>query len=375
MAASIHARAPAAPSTAERVSARPPFRWRWMRGGRRDDMIGAVRYLATLTASGIPLDGALGTVARVTSRSDVGAAVEAARARVRAGVRLADALAERPAIFPRAVVGMTRAGERGGHLSEALTRLADQLEREQALRSRLVSAMLYPIVMLCVGSLAVAVLLLHVLPHLVAVLEDAGAALPASARALIAAGGLLGEWWPVLLATLVATTVIFSAYRRSDEGRRAIDALLLRLPVIGALRQQLASARLGRSLASLLRGGLPMLSALDIATDAIVDHVAAEELRRAREEVRAGGRLAPALRQGRAFRYMFLQMVDVGEGGGRLPEMLERGAAAMESELERGIDRLLRLLEPLMIVLFGAVVGFVAFALLGAVYSVRVGGL
>lgn len=375
MATSLRAGGAEAPPSGVRKGARPPAWSGWMRGSRRSDMIGAVRYLATLTASGIPLDRALGTVARVTSRSDVGVAVETARARVRAGVRLADAFAEQPAVFPRAVVGMTRAGERGGHLPEALTRLADQLEREQALRSRLVSAMLYPIVMLGVGSVAVAVLLLHVLPHLVAVLEDAGAALPASARALIAAGALLGEWWPVLLAMLVATLVILAAYRRSDEGRRAIHALLLRLPVVGPLRQQLASARLGRSLASLLRGGLPMLSALDIATDAIVDHVAAEELRRARETVRAGGRLAPALRQGRAFRYMFLQMAEVGEEGGRLTEMLERGAAAMESELERGIERLLRLLEPMMIVLFGAVVGFVAFALLGAVYSVRVGGL
>ncbi|HVE78357.1 MAG TPA: type II secretion system F family protein [Gemmatimonadaceae bacterium] len=347
---------------------------RWMYS-RRADVVEVVRYLATLTGSGIPLDRVLGTVARVAGRADVAAAVATVRARVRAGAHLADALAEQPKIFPRVVVGMTRAGERGGHLSEALARLAEQMEREQGMRSRLVSAMLYPAVMLGVGAVAVAVLLLYVLPHLVSVLQDAGAALPRSTAFLIAAGDFLGQWWPVLLPTFVVALVTLAAYRRSDAGRRATDALLLRVPVIGVLRQQLASARLGRSLATLLRGGLPVLSALDIATDAVVDRVAADEVRRAREDVRAGGRLAAALRRGRAFRFVFLQMVEVGEDGGRLPEMLERGAVAMEQELERGIDRLVRLAEPLMIVSLGGVVGFVAFALLGAIYSVRVGGM
>jgi type II secretory pathway component PulF len=342
---------------------------------RRADVVEAVRYLATLTGSGIPLDRVLGTVTRVAARADVAAALATVRARVRAGAHLADALAEQPRIFPRVVVGMTRAGERGGHLADALARLAEQLEREQGLRSRLISAMLYPAVMACVGIGAVAVLLLYVLPHLVTVLQDAGATLPRSTVLLIAAGDFLGRWWPVLLPAAVVGAVALSVYRRSDAGRRATDTLLLRAPVVGALRQQLASARLGRSLATLLRGGLPVLPALDIAADAVVDRVAADEVRQAREEVRAGGRLAAALKRGHAFRFVFLQMVEVGEDGGRLPEMLERGAMAMEMELERSIDRLVRLVEPLLVVSLGAVVGFVAFALLGAIYSVRVGAL
>jgi general secretion pathway protein F len=129
---------------------------------------------------------------------------------------------------------------------------------------------------------------------------------------------------------------------------------------------------LGRSLATLLRGGLPMLAALDIAADGVVDRVAMEELRRAREEVRAGGRLAAALRRGSAFRFVFLQMVEVGEDGGQLTQMLERGAAAMERDLERGIDQLVRLAEPAMIVVLGGLVGFIALALLQAIYSVNV---
>ena len=341
---------------------------------RRADVAEAMRYLATLAGSGFPLDRALGTVARVVARPDVARAVTAVRARVRAGVLLADALAEHPGVFPRVAVGMTRAGERGGHLPDALARLAEQLEREHALQGRLVSAMLYPAVMLGVGGISIVILLLYVLPRLVGVLEDAGATLPRSTAFLLAAGSLLGHWWFLLVGGAIAGGMAFASFRATEDGQRRWHALLLRLPVVGALRQELASARLGRSLATLLRGGLPVLTALDIAADGVMDGVAGDELRRAREEVRAGGRLAVALRRGRAFRFVFVQMVEVGEDGGRLAEMLERGALAMERDLERGIEQLVRLAEPAMIVFLGGFVGFIALALLQAIYSVNLAG-
>jgi type II secretory pathway component PulF len=341
---------------------------------RRADMVEAMRYLATLSGSGFPLDRALGTAARVAARTDVADALKDVRARVRSGTHLADALAQHDKIFPRVAVGMTRAGERGGHLPDALTRLADQLEREHALQGRLMSAMLYPVVMLSVGAVSIVVLLLVVLPRLVGVLQDAGATLPRSTALLLGLGSLLGHGWPVLVIAAVGGYMALSSYLKKDAGQRAWHALLLRLPIVGALRRGLASARLGRSLATLLRGGLPMLAALDIAADGVVDRIAMEELRRAREEVRAGGRLAAALRRGTAFRFVFLQMVEVGEDGGQLTQMLERGAVAMERDLERGIEHLVRLAEPAMIVLLGGLVGFIAMALLQAIYSVNLAG-
>jgi general secretion pathway protein F len=350
----------------QETSSRQRFR------GRRADMVEAMRYLATLTGSGFPLDRALGTAARVAGRADVAAALSDVRARVRSGAHLADALGEHPAIFPRVAVGMTRAGERGGHLPDALGRLADQLEREHALQGRLMSAMLYPAVMLSVGAVSIVILLVGVLPRLVGVLEDAGAALPRSTAMLIALGSALARGWPIVAIAAVGGSMALKSYLAREAGQRAWHALLLRVPIVGALRRGLASARLGRSLATLLRGGLPMLAALDIAADGVVDRVAMEELRRAREEVRAGGRLAAALRRGSAFRFVFLQMVEVGEDGGQLTEMLERGAAAMERDLERGIDQLVRLAEPAMIVVLGGLVGFIALALLQAIYSVNV---
>lgn len=340
--------------------------------GRRADMVESVRYLATLAGSGFPIDRALGTAARVAARTDVAEALGDVRARVRSGAHLADALAQHAAIFPRVAVGMTRAGERGGHLPDALTQLADQLEREHALQGRLTSAMLYPAVMLAVGAVSIVILLVGVLPRLVGVLQDAGATLPRSTALLIGLGSALARGWPVVLVAAGGGVMALRSYLAEESGQRALHALLLRLPVVGGLRQGLASARLGRSLAALLRGGLPMLAALDIAADGVVDRVAMEELRRAREDVRAGGRLAAALRRGTAFRFVFLQMVEVGEDGGQLTQMLERGALAMERELERGIDHLVRLAEPAMIVVLGGLVGFIALALLQAIYSVNV---
>jgi type II secretory pathway component PulF len=323
--------------------------------------------------AGFPLDRALGTVARVAARADVADAVTAVRARVRAGAPLADGLAEHPRIFPRLAVGMARAGERGGHLSDALLRLADQLEREQALRARLLSAMLYPAVMLVAGASAIVVLLLFVLPRLVSLLEETGAALPRSTAILLATADLLRHRWPLLILLLGATTLFVSAYRGTAAGGLVIDRLLLRIPLIGSLRRQIAAARLGRALATLLSGGLPVLTALDVAGHALADRAATQDVQRAREEVRAGGRLARALGRGSAFPFVFIQMVDVGEDGGRLAEMLERGATAMEQSLERGLERLVRLAEPMMILLFGGIVGFIALALLRAIYGVHAG--
>ena len=343
--------------------------------GRRADVVEAVRYLATLMDAGFPLDRALGAVARVVARRDTAEAVIDVRDRVRGGARLDDALAAHPRFFPRFAVGMVRAGERGGYLAQALERLAVQLEREQALRARLTSALIYPAVMVAVGAGAIAVLFVYVLPRFVTLLEDTGSALPKSTAMLLAIGRFVDAWWWALLLAPVLIAMLVAAVRSTPEGRAATDRALLRLPLIGPLRQRVAAARLARTLSTLLGSGLPILPALEIAAGSQADAAVAEEVLRAREEVRAGDRLAASLRRGGVFPFLFLQMVDVGEEGGRLPDMLERSAGAMEAELERGIDRMLRLVEPAMILAFGGIVGFVALSLLQAIYGIRPEGL
>lgn len=339
------------------------------RRGRRRSVVDAVRYLATLLEAGFPLDRALSAVTRVTPRADVAAVIREVQGAVRSGARLADALTAHPRFFPRLAVGMVRAGERGSDLAAALARLAEQMEREQALRARLVAAMLYPLTLATMGSLALGVLLVYVLPRFVSVLEDTGGALPRSTELLMQSASFVGAWWPALVGAPVLAAALLSSYYATPAGRRAVDLLLARLPVIGPLRRQVAAVRLGRTLATLLRAGLPVLPALEVATDALADEAAADVIRRTREEVRTGGRLASALGRDDAFPPLFVQMLEVGEEGGRLPEMLERASLALETDLEQQLDRAVRLAEPVMILFFGGAVGFVALALLQAIYG------
>lgn len=359
----------AAASSAAGAAGRGAFR------SRRGDVVEAVRYLATLVGAGFPLDRALESVARVVGRRDTAEAVLDVRDRVRGGARLDEALAAQGGLFPRFAVGMVRAGERGGFLAPALERLSVQLEREQALRGRVASALVYPAVMAVVGAGAVAALFAYVLPRFVMLLEETGSELPASTGLLLAAGEVVAAWWWAMLLAPFALAALGAAVRSTPEGREAVDRVILRLPVAGGLRGRLASARLARTLATLLGSGLPILPALEIAAESQADGAVAAEVLRAREEVRAGGRLAAALRRGPAFPFLFVQMVEVGEEGGRLPEMLERAAESMEGELERGLDRLVRLVEPAMILVFGLLVGFVALSLLQAIYGIRAEGV
>lgn len=340
--------------------------------GLRADVTESVRYLAVLLGADFTLDRALTTAARVAERPDVADAILNVRRRVRGGMSFADALTEHPGIFPPIAVGLVRAGERGSQLPAALARLAAAREREEALRARIASALLYPAVMLVVSSIGLAVLVTVVLPRMAALLIDMDAPLPASLALLLGTVDAVQTWWMLLLPFAAAGVGALTIHARSPAGRRQVAMLLLHLPLVGPLRRRLAAARFGQTMAPLLASGFPMLAALDIAADALADPVASERVRRAREEVRAGGRLSTAVGRLALFPPVFVHMVEVGDEGGRLPDLLTRAGDAMEIELERGLDRLVRLVEPALIVMFGGAVGFVALALLRAIYSIRV---
>lgn len=344
---------------------------RLRRGGRHVDAVSAIRYLATLIEAGFPLDRALGTVGRAVTEPRLAAALHAVRERVRAGASLAAALADQPEVFPRLAVGMTQAGERGGHLGQALDRLALQLEREAELKSQLWSALLYPLLVAGMGGAAMAVLVVYVLPRFAALIEEAGATLPRSTALVLAAGAFFGRWWVAFLVAGAALTILGIAYHRTPAGRLAVDRFLLRVPLVGELRRLAVATRVGRTVSSLLANGLPILPSLQAAAGALTDTAAASDVRRAHDEVRAGSRLASALMRSPAFPFVFVEMVSLGEESGRLPDALDRAATAAETDLRRGLERLLRLVEPTMIVVFGGIVGFVALAMLQAIYGVK----
>lgn len=358
------------PLSVDSEAAPPPIRRAGFRR-RGADVAEGVHHLASLLAAGFTLERALETVEELLVRDDVAGAVEDVRERVRAGSSLSDALAARTDVFPRLAIGMVRAGERSGEMAEALERLAEQLEREEELRSRVLSALLYPAFVAGVGGVAVVVLVGYVLPRFVDVLAETGTSLPATTALLLGLSEFVAGWWWLLLAGTVAAGAAFTAWARSPGGRRRIAQSLLRVPLVGALRQHLVAARFGRSLSTLLRSGLPILPALEAASQSMTDPVASEDVETVRERVKAGEGLAGALRDARAFPPLFLRMAALGEESGRLTEMLERAATVAEDQLDRSLDTLVRFVEPAMIVLFGGVVAFVALSLLQAIYGIR----
>lgn len=338
---------------------------------RRADVAEAVATLAALLEAGLPLERALEVAAQGAARRDVAGALEGVRRAVRGGGRVADAVAAQAGVFPPIAAGLLAAGERGGQLADAMRRLADGMEREGALRARVVAALTYPALLAAVGTAATTILLVYVLPKFVDLLADAGASLPTSTAILLALSGAAGRWWPALLLLVVGLAAAIWRTRRSAAGRERGDAWLLRLPLVGPLRARYASAQTARTLGTLLAGGVPLVAALDVAAGAASDAAVAADLRAARASVRRGEALSGALARGRGFPHVLVRLVAVGEETGEMDAMMLRAAALMESELERRLDRTVSLLEPAMILFFGLVVGGVALSLLQAIYGIH----
>ena len=342
------------------------------RPGRRREVLELTRAVAALLPVGMPLAQALGASANVAT-GDVRAAVLAVRARVERGETLSAALAAHPGLFPPLYVGLVRAGEKSGDVAGAFARLAEQLEREEALRGRLLSASIYPLLLAGAGSVAVAVLLVFVLPRFADLLQDSGAALPRSTAIMLGLSSALRRFWPALLLAPVVGGMVAAWARGTAEGRRAWSAFLLAVPVVRGMRRHALAARFARLTGVLLGGGAPLLAALDDAAESLADPLARDETLRVRTRVREGRSLRDALEEGGLFPPLLAQLVGVGEEAGRLREFLLKAADIFEDRTERLTQRLATLAEPAMIVLFGSVVALVALSLLQAIYGINAG--
>lgn len=341
-------------------------------GGRRREVLEVTRALAALLPAGLPLSRALAAAGNLAT-GEVAGAMQAVRTRVDRGDHLAAALADHPALFPPIYLGLVRAGEKSGDLAGAFARLASQLEREELLRSRLLSASLYPLLLATAGGFAVLVLLLFVMPRFVELLQGTGATLPRSTALMLAVSTAVRRFWPLLLLLPIGLGVLISWWRNTEEGRRSAAHLLLRPPLVRELRRNALGARFARLVGVLLGGGAPLLAALDDALDSLADPLARDEAVRVRERVREGIALNQALAEGAFFPPILAQLVAVGEESGRLQDFLLKAADLLEEKTDRTLQRLVALAEPAMIIVFGGLVGFVALSLLQAIYSVNAG--
>ncbi len=336
----------------------------------RRDLAIAFRGIAALVGAGVPLERALAATEAVTSGSLLQALTDA-RAALREGHSLAQALAGTRGVVPAVVIGMVRAGERGSRLAEALEQVAGHLEQEANLVARVRQALAYPLLLAVAGTISVLVIGAVIVPRFAELLGDLGGELPVATRLLLGTSqGLARGWLPLVVGLAFAVTAAVTWIRR-PVGRRQLHGWLLGLPLVGPLRLGLATTRIARALGAMLGTGMPLLAALEGASDAAGDEAVAVRIRRARERVASGASLSDSLSRERAVTPLALQLVAVGESSGRLAEMTRRAGDLAAQEAERGLRTVVTLLEPALIVAFGGLVAFVAAALLQAVYSVR----
>jgi general secretion pathway protein F len=345
---------------------------RLVRRIRRQDVVVLTRQMATLIKSGMPLVQTLTAISEQLEGHPMQRIVYRVRERVNAGQPLADALEQHRKLFNDLYVNMVRAGEAAGALETILVRLADDLEATQRQRTKIISSMIYPTIMVVVGSGVLIFLMTFVVPRLTQIFSEMGQNLPLITRILIGISAFFASWrFAVLLVVLIAAIVVVRLNTRSGRGRYVLDRFRLGLPVAGSLVRKLAVARFARTLGTLLAGGIPLLRALEIVRGVVGNAVIGEAVGEARERIAEGAAISDELRKSQEFPPIVVHMVATGEASGNLEEMLFNVADTYDNEVETATNGLIALLEPLMIVLMGVVVGFIVLSILLPIFEMN----
>jgi type IV pilus assembly protein PilC len=326
-------------------------------GIKTRDIVIFTRQFATMINSGLPLVQSLDILAKQSENKALRKTVEAVLYDVEAGNTLADALRKHPKVFTDLYVNMVAAGEAGGILDVILLRLATFLEKNDALARKIKGAMVYPVVILCVAVVAVAVLLIKVIPTFQNMFESAGVPLPAPTRFVIFLSGLLQNYWWAAILAVVAGIFVLRQYYKTSNGQLTIDRILLRLPIFGDLLRKTAVARFTRTLGTLVASGVSILDGLEITARTAGNRVIHDAVMSSRASIAGGETIAEPLKQSGVFPPMVVQMINVGEQTGGLDEMLGKIADFYDEEVDAAVAALLSAMEPLMIVFLGVIVG------------------
>ena len=327
------------------------------------------QQLATLLGAGQPLDRALGILLELPEDAIARRTITDIRDAVRGGASLSAALERQHGTFSRLYVNMVRAGEAGGSLHDTLQRLADYLERSRALRSRVINALIYPAILLVMVTLSLMFLLGYVVPQFAAMYDSLDAPLPWFSRLVLGLGMFVRGWWWVLLAIPLLALAWLDRKRRDPAFRAKLDAWVLERRFIGPLVAKLETARLARTLGTLLKNGVPLLTALGIGRNVLGNRTLIDAVEAAADEVKNGVGLSAALGRSKRFRRLALQMIQVGEESGALDGMLLKTADTFEQETGLALDRMLAALVPVVTMVLAAVVGMVILAVLSPIYD------
>ncbi|HEY7628260.1 MAG TPA: type II secretion system F family protein, partial [Ilumatobacteraceae bacterium] len=321
------------------------------------------RQLATMVSSGLTLIRALAILSEQTESKPLAAVIATMRSDIERGLSFSQAISKHPKVFPTVYTAMVRSGEAGGMLDMVLLQLATMLEKQLELRHRIKSAMAYPIAVGFIIIAVVSAMLLFIVPMFESMYADLGGTLPLPTRMLIGLSSFLTHSWWIIMLLGGGAMYGFKRWKRTPEGRLAVDRLKLRLPIAGQIVQKSAIARFSQTLAALERSGVTIMEALDIVADTAGNAVVAAAINDARERVRVGESVSVALMNHPVFPPMVVQMMLVGEETGALDEMLDKIGDFYDAEVSATVDSLTSLIEPLLMVVMGATVGGMVVAL------------
>ncbi len=336
-----------------------------------DEVHALTRQLATLLGAGIPLVGALDALMEQTASAPFKKIIAQIKESVNEGNSLTHSLSRHPKLFSNIYINMVRAGEASGSLDVVLERLAEFGEHQQALKSRLTSALVYPIFMAIIGTAVLFFLVSFVVPNITRVFTDMKQVLPLPTIILIWFSDFMRSFWWTLLLGVVAVIMGIRKAIKTPNGQYFWDRMKLRLPVLGPLNRRIALSRFGRTLGSLLQSGVPLITSLQIVRNIVNNVLIGDVIDEAMEDIQAGKSLNLALSRSRWFPPVFLQMVAVGEQSGDLEAMLNKIADAYEREVEARIAGMTALIEPVMILAMAIVVGFIVISILLPIFEMN----
>jgi general secretion pathway protein F len=322
------------------------------------------RQIATLVASGLPVEEALKAVGQQCEKDRLASMIMAVRSRVVEGYSLADSMAEFPHIFDDLYRAMVASGEKSGHLEVVLNRLADYTERRQQLKSKLTQAMIYPVMLTLVAIGVVAVLLAAVVPKVVSQFEHLGQELPATTQILMASSAFVQDYGLLILGLLILAVVVFQRMLSNEAFKMKYHVFLLRLPVVGRVSRSINTARFARTLSILSASSVPLLDGMRIAGDVMQNLRVREAVEEATARVREGTSLGTALTNTKLFPPMMLYMIASGEKSGQLEDMLERAADNQDREFEANVNLALGVFQPALVISMAGVVLFIVLAIL-----------
>jgi general secretion pathway protein F len=335
------------------------------------DLALMTRRLATLLGSAVPVYEAIATLGAQEKPGELKKILGRLQERLAEGSGLAKAMAAEPRVFSDSYVSMVAAGEVSGALELVLERLAEFLEDQDAIRSKIITSLAYPILMVIVGTGVMMFLLGFVVPKIVTVFEESKAALPLITVVLIKISHLVRKGWWALILLGMAAVYLYRRLARREEFRHRQDRLLLRIPLVGVIWQRLILSRFAKVLGLLLVSGVPVIRAMDITSAAVINREYRAYLSRVKEELIEGKSLSASLGKSALFPPLLVHMIAVGERSGELEKMLTRVGDAFEREFEVSISRLMALLEPLLVLGMGVAVGFVVVAVLLPIFELN----